>query len=238
MTLFNKTPEPQLDIETAGKILEQAFAANGAEPNTTPLDILTAYSNYRRERFTLQRSVLIVVMTLFLLLPFLFIAPDFTLTPKSEARPANPIYSLEVNTFMLVERITATIDGHSLPVYEVDSHVYSIEPTRNGRMEVTVTLVNHQTLTQYIDVDSVDLDAPTVVSNSTEDGLVHLYLSDPGSGVNYEAIRATSADGQEVLPLSYDEEAGCVTFLYPDSSLNVYIPDHADNALHLILTVQ
>lgn len=238
MTFFKKIPEPQLDIEIAGKILEQAFVANDTEPNTTPLDVLTAYSNYRKERFTLQRSVLAVIMTLFLLLPLLFIAPVFTLDLQPQSRPTNPVYSLTVDTFMLVERITATIDGHSIPVYEVDSHVYSIEPTRNGQMEVTVTLINHQTQTQYIDVSTVDLSAPSIVSNSTEDGMVHLYLSDPGSGVNYEAIRATDPDGNEVLPLSYDEETGCVTFAYPEQSLNVYIPDHADNALHLVLTVQ
>lgn len=212
MILFQKTPEPQLDMETAGKILEQAFAANDTEPNTTPLDVLTAYSNYRRERFTLS------------------------LPPQASV--SNPVYRLQVDTFMLVERITATIDGHSLPVYEVDSHVYSIEPTRNGQMEVTVTLINHQTQTQYIEVDSVDLDAPTIVSNQVRNGLVYLYLSDPGSGIHYEEILATAPDGQEVLPLSYDEETGCVIFRYPEQSLNVYIPDYAGNALHLILTVQ
>lgn len=238
MILFQKTPEPQLDMETAGKILEQAFAANDTEPNTTPLDVLTAYSNYRRERFTLQRSVLVVVMVLFLLLPFLFIPPSFTLSLPPQASVSNPVYRLQVDTFMLVERITATIDGHSLPVYEVDSHVYSIEPTRNGRMEVTLTLINHQTQTQYIEVDSVDLDAPTIVSNQVRNGLVYLYLSDPGSGIHYEEILATAPDGQEVPPLSYDEETGCVIFRYPEQSLNVYIPDYAGNALHLILTVQ
>ena len=72
MMRFKKSTEPQLDLDDASKILENIFAANQVEPNTIPLDVLTAYSNYRKERFSLQRTVLVVVMVLFLLLPFLF----------------------------------------------------------------------------------------------------------------------------------------------------------------------
>lgn len=103
---------------------------------------------------------------------------------------------------------------------------------------MTVTLINRQTLTRYIDVTNVDLDAPAVVSNNTDSDRIYLYLSDPGSGVNYEKIKAVDLDGNEVHPVFHDEATGCVAFAYPKESLNVYIPDHADNTLHLILTIQ
>ena len=75
MKAFRKSSVPQLDIEAAGRILAQAFEANQMELNTIPLEVLASYSNYRRERFTLQRTILVIIMTLFLLLPFLFVPP-------------------------------------------------------------------------------------------------------------------------------------------------------------------
>lgn len=236
--LFKKNNTPQLTLEAADEILTKAFEAAGIEPNTTPLNVLASYSNYRKERFTTQRTILVIIMTLFLLLPLLFVPSRFTLSLQTPDQDPNPIYQLQVDTFMLVRRITATIDGHSIPVYEMDSHVYSVEPTRNGQMDVTVTLVNNQTLTHSIDVSDVDLDVPVVTGSGMEKGNVYLLLSDTGSGINYEAITATYPDGTSVPLSSYDESTGRITFDHPKESLNVLIPDYAQNTLHLILSFQ
>lgn len=237
MIRFKKSTEPQLDIDNANKILENIFAANQAEPNTIPLDVLAAYSHYRKKRFSLQKIV-IIAMVLFLLLAFLFIVPSFTIHSETKNSEANPVYHVSVDTFMPVQRVTAIIDGHNIPVYEVDSHIYSIEPHINGRMKVAVTLINHQTVTQFVDVENVDTEAPLVVSSNMDSESVYLYLSDTGSGINYKEIKAVGLSGQEILPVSFDESSECVVFSYPKETLNVYIPDNADNTLHLILTVK
>lgn len=238
MTLFLKNKQPQLDIEEASKILENIFSASQVEPNTVPLEILTAYSNYRRERFSLQRTILVIIMVLFLLLPFLFIAPFFSIELKSPKDALNPSYQITLDTFMPVQRVTADIDGHNIPVYETASHIYSIEPSMNGHMTVSVTLINHQTISHSVDVDTVDVEAPLVVSNSVDQDNIYLYLSDAGSGIDYTGIKAIGLSGQEFSPVSYDPVSNCVAFAYPQESLNVYIPDHAGNTLQLILTVQ
>lgn len=238
MRLFKKNDIPQLDNETANKILENTFEANQQNPNTVPLDVLTAYSNYRRERFTLQRTVLIVMMTFFMLLPFLFIPPSFTLTSQTDGYLPNPIYGMEVDSFMLVERITASINGHNVPVYEVDSHMYSIEPTANGEMEVTVTLINRQALTKSITVDNVDSNTPMVMDSRMENGIIYLYIADEESGIDYDAIHGVTLGGQPVKPASVNSQEGFITFERQKESLNVFIPDLAGNELHIILTVE
>lgn len=238
MKLFKKNDIPQLDTETANKILGNTFEANEQTPNTVPLEVLTAYSNYRRERFTLQRTVLVVMMTFFMLLPFLFIPPSFTVTSQSEGYLSNPIYGMEVDSFMLVERITASIDGHNIPVYEVDSHMYSIEPTANGEMEVTVTLINRQTLTKTITVNNVDSNSPIVMDSRMESGIIYLYVTDAESGVDYDGIHSVTLGGQTVEPVSVNPKEGLITFERQDESLNVFIPDLAGNELHIILTVE
>lgn len=239
MKSFKKSPALQLDFETAQQILEQAFEANQMEANSIPLEVLASYSNYRRDRFTLQRTILVIIMALFLLLPFLFVPSSFTVTEDHTlARNYNPVYRLEVNSFMLVERVNATIDGYNIPVYEVDAHVYSIEPSRNGRMEVTVTLTNRQTRTEYIDVTTVDREVPVATSCIKEGNLIYLYLSDGESGVDFSAIQAVDLNGQEVSPVSVDESTGCITFSDEEDTLNVYIPDLAGNKLQLILSIR
>lgn len=238
MMLFHKPTEPQLNIDDASSILENVFTASEVEPNTIPLEVLTSYSNYRKERFSLQRTVLVVCMVLFLTLPFLFVAPSFVILSETHGFDASPVYRVDVDTFVPVQRVTAMIDGHNVPVYEADSHVYSIEPSRNGQMAVSVTLMNHQTVTNFIQVNNVDAEVPVIVSNSIDENYVYLYLSDAGSGINYEEIKAISLSGQTITPASYDTSSGCVAFDYPKESLNIYIPDNADNTLQLVLTLK
>lgn len=240
MTFFKKKKDPkqELELDQACKILEQVFETSHVEPNTIPLEVLAAYTDYRKERFSLQRLILVIILVLFFMLPFLFIPSAFSITPDKEASAPNPTYTLEVTSPMLVRRVNASIDGRSVPVYETDSHIYSIEPAVNGQMAVTVTLMNYQETTQYIDVETVDLDPPTVVSNGMDSEHLFLYVSDTGTGIDYEHVKGVDMNGRPVSPVVYDPESGCIAFRYPEDTLNVYIPDFAENTLHLILSVK
>lgn len=240
MVLFKKTTNtlPELDMDQASRILENVFDVNQVEPNSIPLEVLTSYSNYRKERFSLQRMIIVIIMTLFLLMPVLFIPADFTLKIDGNSDTVNPTYTLEITSPMPVKRINASINGRNVSVYETGSQIYSIEPTINGRMTVTVTLLNNQTTTRYVDVANIDLKPPTVVSSDVANGQIYLYVSDEGSGIDYEKIEAVARDGSITRPLSYNPETGCIIFPYPEDSLNVYIPDFAENKLQLILSLK
>lgn len=238
MSLFKKSSAPQLDLETASKILEQTFEANNMKKNTIPLEVLVSYSTYRRERFSLQRTMLVLIMVLFLLLPLLFIPSSFTIEKdETTGRTYNPVYRLEVDSPMLVERINATIDGYNVPLYEVDAHVYFVEPPRNGEMIVTVTLANRQNHTESIEVTDVDREIPVAVSCVKDGDLVSLFLSDNHSGVDFQALEAYDLNGNKVVPVSVDPARGCVAFSTTADTLNVYVPDLAGNKLQLILSI-
>lgn len=240
MTIFNRTPDPkpELNLEQADRILENIFAATNTEPNLIPLEVLTSYSNYRRERFSLQKTIILIIMVLFLMLPLLFVPSEFSIRADDDAAAVNPTYTLKITTPMPVQRVHASIDGRSVPVYEIAARTYSIEPAVNGTMTVTVTLINHQTATQEIEVANVDFEAPVLVSSDLDKEHVYLYLSDVGTGIAYGRIEAATTTGLRVVPVSYDEKTGCVVFSYPKDSLNIYIPDLAGNSLHLVLTLK
>ena len=76
----------------------------------------------------------------------------------------------------------------------------------------------------------------------TDDSLrgdcVYLYLKDEGSGVAWDKIYAQNGDGETFKPDKYDAKAGWIAIRYPDSSINVFIPDKSENVLHLALTIK
>lgn len=235
---FRKSHTPQLSFDEASRILEKAFEIVGMENNTIPLEVLASYSNYRKERFTLQRTVLVVVMTLFVLLPLLFIPAAFSVE-KDETlqRNYNPVYRLTVESPMLVDRVNASIDGYHIPVYEAGSHVYSIEPSRNGKMEITVTLINRQAVTRYVEVTEVDREVPKALSCKKEGDAIHLYLADDGSGVDFSKLEAYDSEGEELEPIKVEEETGKVLLPATTDTINVFAEDFAGNRLQLILTI-
>lgn len=235
--LFRKPTGPVLDPGTANEILQYIFEECGREPNTIPMEVLASYQNYRKERYSLQKYISAAVLFLFFMLPLLFVLPDFSLNLLAGANPGKPLYRVEVNTFLPVSRVTASIDGSNLSVYETGNRSYSIEPTKNGDMTVTVTLVNRQYLEKKIPVSGVDREAPKLLSNRQENGRIYLYFKDESSGIDYDGIYALSEDGTKTEPLSHDPETGCVEFLYPETMMNVYVPDLAGNRLQLIVSV-
>lgn len=238
MKLFKKDPPPQLDIETAREILQHTFEVTQNEPNSVPLEVLASYSNYRKERFTLQKTVLVLLTVFFLLIPFLFIPPSFTLSAKTDEYGANPVYRLELESLMLVDQLTVRIGDLNIPAYEVDSHVYSIEPPVNGQMVITVKLINRQTYTEYIEVTNVDKDAPVIESYEVIDHLLHLFVSDGGVGVDFGGIVALNSDGQEVVPLETDASSGEVIFEHPSQIVNITFPDKVGNVLQVMLVTE
>ena len=134
-------------------------------PNTVPLSVLKSYSNYRRERFLLQKVLLVIILLFFCMVPLLFIAPNMQLNLKDHGTNGKPAYELVVDTFIPVSRITANIGGSNIPVYEVAEKTYSIEPTLNGTMTVTVTLKNRQFASITCEVSGVDTTSPVVLSD-------------------------------------------------------------------------
>ena len=235
---FKKARGPELDESAASQMLENIFDACEVEPNTVPLSVLKSYSNYRRERFLLQKVLLVIILFFFCMVPLFFIAPNMQLILKDHGTNGKPAYELVVDTFIPVSRITASIGGSNIPVYEVADKTYSIEPTLNGTMTVTVTLKNRQFASITCEVSGVDTTSPVVLSDKQVGDQIYLYLSDPGSGVDYDNISALDIDGNEVEPVSFDEGGNYIIFDYPEKSLNIYVPDKAGNTLHLILTIR
>ena len=233
---FRKNKE-ELNSDVADQMLQNIFNICEVEPNTVPLDNLKSYSNYRKDRFFLQKVILVIVMLLFLALPLMFIGPKIQVLEQVTQEP-HQSYHLGVDSILPITSVTATVDGVNVPVYETQKKVYSIEPEISGTMTVTVKCVNNQWTTRQIQVSTIDREVPVVTDDSLRGDYVYLYLKDEGSGVAWDKIYAQSSQGETFKPDKYDAKAGWIAFRYPDSSINVFIPDKSENVLQLALTIK
>lgn len=221
---------------TASQMLANVFDACGTEPNTVPLEVLESYSNYRRERYALQRSVLVILLALFLLMPVLFLTPEVVVA-EAKGTPGRPIFEVSCSSFLPLRRISAVLNGEKLPVYEMDAGVYQVRPEENGHLEITVTLINEQSTTQSMEVTGVDVKAPELVGSAQEGDQLVIFFQDDSGELDYEGIYAKTAAGETILPEAWDPKGMSVTFRYPKEPLNIFVADRCGNSLQLALTV-
>lgn len=223
---------------SAPQILEQVFEYTGNKPNTIPLEALSAYSVYRKERFSLQRGILAGAMILFLLLPLLFVLPEYEVYGIEKGLRGLPVVTIDVKTVLPVNKVLVKMKNHSLPVYEANARQYTIEPIRNGTMKIEVELINRQKKSVEYEVTDVDREGPKLVDSRITEGQVVLMLQDAGIGIHYREIYALSESGQTIRPEATDPETGSVTFPYPQEAWDVFIPDYLGNTLHLSFTFE
>ena len=233
-----KNTKRELTPEAANRILLKALQSNNLEANTIPLEVLTSYSNYRKERYILPRVVALIMLLLFLFLPLLFIAPQFDISENEEAQLGRPEYDLTVQGDYPVSRVSAVIDGVSMPIYETGERSFSVRPTMNGEMTVTVTLLNEQFDKCSLDVESVDYDAPKLISNDVHGNEVWFVVEDTGLGVDYDSVVAETLSGGTLRPLRVEPESGTIVFEFPKETLNIYFSDLAGNRLHIVVMPQ
>lgn len=228
---------PELDDNLAEQMLQNIFEISQVTPSSIPLDVLISYSNYRKERFAFQKFVLAAIIILFSLVPFLFVYPEFEIVQSTDNQHYPPIYEFSLDTDFPIKSVSAIQNKTSLAVTQTGKKSFSLEPTENGLLSVSVTLMNNQIHTAVIDIDTIDTQSPIYHSNSIQSGSIYLYVSDDLSGIDYEKVTAKTVTQETVLPLDYNASEGYVVFDYPDSTLDVYIPDIAGNTLHLVLNV-
>lgn len=236
--LRKPTQNEQLDETTASQMLDNIFQACEVEPNSVPLATLTSYSNYRTARYKLQKWLLGILIALFCMMPLLFVNPKLSLDSQANDIVGKPSYRLTVSSLIPISRITATINGMNTPVYETGDNTYTIEPTQNGELNITVVLKNHQSSSLSYQVSGVDTTVPTLLSSSYKNGKLVLYLSDTQSGIDYNSIYAVSPAGNKLYPDSTNETDNYITFDCKETSLNIFIPDKTGNTLQLLLTIK
>lgn len=229
---FKKKEETPLKPEIAEQILGNVFDTVGQEHNSVPLEALTSYANYRKERYTLQRTTILIVLVLFMLLPLLFITAKIIIAVNNEQE--NPVYAVKVDSTIPVGQIIAKINGKNVPIYEVAPNEYIVQPGTNGELSVSVTLINRQITSAEVTVDNVDTETPYLVSTDSLPTGIALYLHDADSALDADNITVVDENGEPVA-FDYFADKEMMFLAYPDSTLEISVPDMRGNTLRIRL---
>lgn len=234
---------PELSAEDAGKLLANIFDACDVEQNTIPLVKLTSYSEYRREKYSLQKVILIVILALFCIMPLCFVTPEFTVEKISGSDARYPVYEVSVGKLMPVSYVTATLDGKAQAVYETGERKYAVEVGENGLLDIKVAYINRQYRWKSelgdgaIKVEGIDVDAPAMQRHERTSGELRLWFREDGSGIDFENVAAYTADGTELRPIRWKEDENLIVFAFPNESVNIFVPDRKGNELQLVITI-
>lgn len=224
-----------LPPEHAEQILAEVFDSCGFQRNTVPLEALTSYANYRKEKYTIQRTLIIAILLLFLFLPLLFVSAKIIIAVRLEKENENPVYDVSVSSIVPVDSITVMMNGRTVPVYKAGSHDFVIRPIDNGDMAVSVTLINKQISQEEHNVSGIDVTGPVLVSVDTSESEVILTIEDSESGLSPDGVTLVLADGTS-YPFLFDPEAGTVTFMYPPEPVTLTAGDMKGNPLTVQIT--
>lgn len=228
---------PNLSDDAAEKLLANVFEACQQEPNTVPLQQLESYSIYRRERYGVQKILLIAVMLIFLNLPLAFLAPKLTVEKISAEDDIFPQYQIKVDSWLPVRLVAASVDGDGLTVTETAAKTYVTTPKHDGKMLVSVTLNNRQYAIAEVDVKGIDATAPRLLSHELTEDYITITLVDEGTGIDYSTLQVVKTMTGETVTPEIDEASNTIRIPVEKDDLNIYVCDRRGNELQLVLTL-
>lgn len=231
-----KTNRPELSDDAAQKLLNNVFDACNREPNNVPLEALESYSEYRREKYSFQKILLIVILAIFMLLPFCFICPELSVEKISTDDASLPQYRITVDGWFPIKLVSGQLNGRNINVYETGERTFVVQPVENGTMDINVRLINRQYDDATVEVAGIDTEAPYLVMDEHVGNYLLLYLQDDGLGIDWDGIYAEGSSGS-FSPVSYDADISVARFRFPSESVNIFIPDLKGNTLQLVVTV-
>lgn len=229
---------PQLDDDTAEQMLYNIIDTLGLRQNAVSLENLMTYSSYRQQRGRLMRTIVVVIIALLFFVPFRFISPTMTLEKTSNADEAGrPVYTVTVDSQLKTFSVRASIGGVQMPVYQEGANLYTVRPTKNGKMTVIVTSENNRTASMTVTVDTSDTKPPKLVTEKVNsNGTVSFVFKDDENRIRFDQIEATDQNGMMIDPVSTDADTGEVIFDYPSEKITINVPDATGNTLHLVVT--
>lgn len=222
------------------KAADQLFQNIVSELELTPS--LTRHSGCAYHRRFIGRYVLRGTCVLAATCLFAFCGTGFLQKPaisRVKAAPssnaASATVTFQVDALFPVRDVSASLNEKTINVDTLGNNGYSIEVSENGYLLLEVVSISGIRSEQGLSIDSIDDQAPVIVSHMHTGSLIEIHVRDIGdSGVDYDGIYATTSSGM-IKPESFDAADGLVVFPYPSEDMYITIPDKNGNRLVSLL---
>lgn len=196
------------------------------------------YKNQLRLRLLLPRVLLLCVLA-----AVLFFVVSYALTParvqdmQIDEGASKVEIAFDTDKVMLLESVTAQMNGMPVAVQHETMGSYKIEVDKNGQLEITArTFTGRESVTE-VAVTSID-DEPPHISDHSLDGedMVITFTDNGGSGIDWQSLQATLAASGESFEIPViDEQNQLIRFPFPDESVRITMTDNNGNPLAVML---
>ena len=198
------------------------------------------YKSQARTRYLLPRLLTAaVVIAAVVFLGFYLTRPAQFYNVNVEESPESVEVDFDVDRLLLLESVTATLDGQPAAVTREKMGSYQATVQKNGELIISARTFTGRESQQTVSIRAIDDEPPHMTGSDREDGEIYIYFTDEGgSGINWDSVQATAAESGEPFDLGgIDREAGCVHFPFPDKSVRIYLEDNNENPLSVLLTL-
>ena len=154
--------------------------------------------------------------------------------PSSDASSAKVTF--HVDALFPVSQVNASLNEKDIDVDVLGNQDYSLEVEENGYLLLDVVSISGIHATQEISIDSIDDQAPVILSHSHEGDNIEIHVKDIGdSGIDYNGIYARTDSSDMIHPTCCEPSEGLVVFPYPSEDMYIVIPDLNQNRLVSVL---
>ncbi len=151
--------------------------------------------------------------------------------------PESATVAFDVDRVLLLESVTAQLDGRPVDVDYETIGSYKVDVDKNGDLAITARTVTGRQSETHATVSAIDDKPPHISDHELTGGEMTISFTDNGgSGIDWSSFQAVNADtGESFQVEDIDEQADCIRFPFPDSSLRFSLSDKAGNPLSVVL---
>lgn len=137
--------------------------------------------------------------------------------------------TLKISSWFPTKSISVSMHGEEIELGKPEKRTYTIPIYKNGLLEANVTNLNGMVSAEFVQIDILDDNPPTIEDAQIADGIVKVTVTDSQSGVNFDSIYAVNANGEQLVPLTVDRETNTLSFEMDPAGLQVFAQDRAGN---------
>lgn len=178
-------------------------------------------------------------LVLFYILPFLLFngilfycvtaRPKITLEIGDTKDYLSTEATLKISSWFPTKSVSLSMHGEELDLGKPEKRTYTIPIYKNGLLEANVANLNGMVSAQFLQVDILDDNPPTIEDAQISDGIVTVTVTDSQSGVDFDSIYAVNSEGTQLIPLTVDRETNTLSFEMDSAGLQVHAQDRAGN---------
>ena len=196
------------------------------------------YKNQLRLRYLLPKALIVCVLAALVMFACYYaLSPARVSNLRVSGGADRVAVEFDVNKTLLLESVTAQLDGRPVDVEYQTVGSYKVDLDKNGELVIGArTFTGGQSQTQMT-VNSIDDEPPHISDHELTDGQMCIYFTDNGgTGIDWSTLRASeAATGRSFEIPEVNEEAAYIRFPFPSSSIRITLEDNNQNPLAVLL---